>query len=252
MRRGFTITELLVVIFIMTMLTGLSVLALSGMRNTGRSTRCLGNLRQMALAATAYALEFDHFPASIRYERHDDVFRNVSWDWVTTFDGAVISPGSIWDYSGNPDEIHQCPEYDGPDNAPGDPFTGYNYNTTYLGGEASFPLLGWNQYRLGIPYSQCTRTSTCAMFGDGGWIGGANKFMRAPENSEGQSWSVVYGGGQSFRHRGSTNVAYLDGHVARVSAPKPGVQATDDLLFRIMGFPKNGFLSDDDSAYRPR
>ncbi len=252
MHRGITITELIVVLFMVAMLTGLSALALRSVRATGHSVQCLSHLRQMALAATAYALDYDHFPPSIQYEQGEDSFQRLAWDWVSTFDGRILSAGSIWQYTGHPDSVHQCPAYDGPSNYNGDPFTGYNYNTTYLGGEASFPQLGWNNYRLGVPYSACTRSATCAMFGDGGFKGGANKFMRAPLNSNALHWAIIYSGGQSFRHRGDTNVAYLDGHTARVSDPKRGEQATPDLLDRMMGYPNNGFLSDDDSAYKPR
>jgi len=232
--------------------------ALSGARASGRSAQCLSNLRQLALGATSYALEFDYFPASIRYERHDGVFRRIAWDWVTTMTGDVIEPGAIWGPAGTGGgvggggETHQCPEYDGPSNFAGDPFTGYNYNTSYLGGEAPFPATGWDRYRFGVPYSACNRSSTCAMFGDGGWAAGANKFMRAPGNTERLPWSVIYGGGQAFRHRGATNVAFIDGHVGRHADPRKGDRATPDLLSRFMDFPRNGFLSDDDSAYRPR
>lgn len=245
-------TEVLVVLFVTAVLTGLSFAALLNVRTTGRSAACLNRLRQMTLGATQYALEFDHFPAAIRYERRDGALRRVAWDWVTTLDGDAVEPGAIWRYMGDPGKIQQCPEYDGPSNFNGDPHTGYNYNTTYLGGEAPFPSTGWENYRFGISYGACTRTSSCALFGDGGWRGGANKFMRAPENTENLPWSVIYAGGQAFRHRGSTNLAYIDGHVGHVAVARSGVKATETLLTRIMGFPRNGFLSDDDRAYKPR
>jgi prepilin-type processing-associated H-X9-DG protein len=234
-------------------LSGLTLLALSGVRASGRSARCLNNLRQMALGANSYALAHDYFPAAIRYERRDGVFRRVAWDWVTSAAGDVIEPGAIWRHAGlGAGEIHQCPEYEGPSNFSGDPFTGYNYNTSYLGGEAPFPATGWDRFRFGVPYSACNRSSTCAMFGDGGWAAGANKFMRAPENSERMPWSIIYGGGQAFRHHGGTNIAFIDGHVGRHADAREGVRATPELLRRFMAFPSNGFLSDDDRAYRPR
>lgn len=252
MRRGITITEVLVALFMAATLSGLSFLAFSGVRASGRSVRCLNNLRQMALGATSYALEYDYFPAAIRYERRDGALRRVAWDWITTMSGDVVGPGSIWSDLADPGAILQCPEYDGPSNFNGDPYTGYNYNTTWLGGEAPFPATGWSGFRHGVAYSACTRAAQCAMFGDGGWRSGANKFMRAPGNTEGLPWSVIYGGGQAFRHRGATNIAFIDGHVDRSADPRRGEHATDDLLTRMMDFPRNGFLSDDDSAYRPR
>lgn len=251
-RRGVTIIEVIVVIAIITMLLGLSGLTLSSVGSAGRNVSCLNNLRQMSIGASQYALQYNYFPPAIRYERKDGGLIRLTWDWVTTFDGQVIESGSLWQFTDNPGEIHQCPEYEGPSNFNGDPFTGYNYNTSYLGGEAPFPQVGWNLFRPGIPASTCTRTSTCVVFGDGGWLNGANKFMRAPENPEGMHWSLVYSGGQAFRHRGRTNVTYIDGHVGGVSRPRKGLHATDSLLNEFMDYPHNGFLSEDDRAYTPR
>lgn len=251
-RRGMTITELLVVLMCISVLTALSVLAFSGVRTSGRSVSCLSHLRQLTLAAQQYALEYDYFPASIRYERQDGVLRQVAWDWVTSFDGKTISPGGLWEFTDHPDKILQCPEYHGPAGSESDPFTGYNYNTTYLGGEAPFPQLGWSNYRYGVTYSQCSRADRCVIFGDGGWAGGANKFMRAPENSEGHPLSIIYAGGQAYRHRNTTNAAYVDGHVEKMSNPSEGALATAQLLAQFMDHPRNGFLSNDDRAYKPR
>ena len=251
-RRGVTIIEVIVVIAIIAMLLGLSGLTLSSVGAAGRNVSCLNNLRQMSIGASQYALQYNYFPPAIRYERRDGGLIRLTWDWVTTFDGQVIESGSLWQFTDNPGEIHQCPEYEGPSNFNGDPFTGYNYNTSYLGGEAPFPQVGWKEFRPGIPSSTCTRTSTCVVFGDGGWLNGANKFMRAPENPEGMHWSLVYSGGQAFRHRGRTNVTYIDGHVGGVSRPRKGLHATDSLLYEFMDYPHNGFLSEDDRAYTPR
>lgn len=251
-RRGVTIIEIIVVIAIIAMLLGLTSLTLSGVRSAGRNVSCLNNLRQMSIGARQYALQYNYFPPAIRYERRNGGLIRLTWDWVTTFDGQIIDSGALWQFTDNPGEIHQCPEYEGPSNFNGDPFTGYNYNTSYLGGEAPFPQVGWNLFRPGIPSSTCTRSSTCVVFGDGGWLNGANKFMRAPENPESMPWSLVYSGGQAFRHRGSTNTAYIDGHVGHVSRPRKGIHATDSLLSAFMDYPDNGFLSNDDRAYKPR
>ena len=45
-----------------------------------------------------------------------------------------VVPGLLWAGSGGVSgEIQQCPEFEGKSNFPGDPFTGYNYNTSYIG-----------------------------------------------------------------------------------------------------------------------
>ncbi len=249
---GFTVIELIVVIAVTALLLSMLVPSLASVRAAGRSVACLSNLRQMSIAAQRYALEYQYFPPALRYE-NDGGFTNVAWDWVTTFDNRVISPGPLWAFTDDPGRVQQCPEYGGVTNY-ADPHTGYNYNTTYVGGESTFPNTGWGSFRRGVRYSACRRTAGVALFGDGGWVGGTNKFMRAPINTlDGDlALSTIYAGGQAFRHQKATNAAYLDFHVGSVATPSRGLLATDALLENQMGYPQNGFLSEDDTAYDPR
>jgi prepilin-type N-terminal cleavage/methylation domain-containing protein/prepilin-type processing-associated H-X9-DG protein len=251
-RRGFTIVELLTVAAVIALLIGLLAPALSGARAGGRGARCKANLRQMAAAAHAYAAVYDAWPAAIRYDNTGGTFKRVAWDWVTTFDNRVLSPGALWQFTTRPGEVQQCPDFEGASTFGGDPHTGYNYNTSFVGGEASFPHTGWEAVRRGVPLHACRRGEQCAMFGDGGWRGGANKFMRAPFNSENLSLSAIYAGGQAFRHRGSTHIAFIDGHVGGTRNHFPGPHASETLLTQIMNYPRNGFLSNDDTMYDPR
>lgn len=254
MRRAFTITELLVTSAVISLLVGLLVPALRSAASGNRSLHCQTNIRQMAIAATNYSAMYDAFPAAIRYENHSGTMRRVAWDWVTTFNGQLISPGPLWAFTDHPGEVQQCPDFAGDSNFGGDPYTGYNYNTTYIGGEGFFPSLGWDNFRKGVPPHACSRASTCAMFGDGGKKGGANKFMRAPMRSEGLAVSLdsIYSGGQAFRHSHATNIAFVDGHVGSSNTPHQGHLATPSNLNNVMDFPNNGFLSDDDRMYDPR
>ena len=54
--KGFTLVELLVVTGIVAVCVGLVLSASSGVREAARSAVCLNNLRQMAVAATDYAM----------------------------------------------------------------------------------------------------------------------------------------------------------------------------------------------------
>jgi prepilin-type processing-associated H-X9-DG protein len=183
----------------------------------------------------------------------DEVPRSIAWDWVTTYNGdALIGPGPLWAFTDNPDKVMQCPAYQGSTSFEADPYTGYNYNTSFIGGEAMYVEIGWEVVRLGLPTHLCRRTSKTAVFGCGGYAGGTNKFMRSPTSPNGWPMPMIYAGGQAFHYFDSTNVAYLDGHVGTHGDPRKGAHATPELLADYMHFPDNGFLSDGDDAYDPR
>ena len=240
-RRAFTLVELLVVIGIIAVLVGVLLPTMSRARDAARTTSCLSNLRQLAQAAQHYVItNRGQFPVA-RWGADN-------WDFSTVNNKPV--PGLLW--RGQTEmRIQQCPSFDGKANSL-DPYTGYNYNTTFIGAEQSFPNVGWSNIRWGLRPAQQHRTESSALFGEGGWIGGANKFMRAPGNSIEGDLQTIYAGGQAFRHARRTNIAFLDGHIGSSERAHRGVHATDQLLSTVMDFPRHGFLSDDDSSYDPR
>lgn len=250
-RRALTITEVFICIAITALLLGLLLPMIGRMKTAAQQTRCQGNLRQMSIAAHAYAALWNAYPVALRYEQVDGTAHRVAWDWITTFSGQLIGPGPLWQFTDDPDRVMQCPGYHGPSNFAGDPHTGYNYNTDYIGGEAVAPAFGWDVVRRGVAPHACRSASDTALFGVGGFSGGANKFMRAPLNPHDVSPWVAYSGGQALLYSGATNVAWLDGHVKSMTMLHEGRDATDELLAQL-GSPRNGFISDDDRAYDPR
>lgn len=258
--RGFTVIETLVVIAITATLMALVLPAMSSVRTAARSASCQSNLRQLSLATAAYAAQHkDRYPAAIVYEMTAAGVVTKAWDFVRLPDGTVRG-GAIWTFADGPEEVQQCPEFLGASTFGNDPYTGYNYNTTFIGAEGRLPELGadgvwrdgWNVARRGLASGQLRNTTTCALFGDGGWKGGANKFMRAPNNAVENDLQTIYAGSQAFRHARCTCVAYLDGHVACVSTGFEGTHANDALLRDVMNHPANGFLADHDHPYDPR
>jgi len=60
--NGFTLIELLVVIAIIALLAALLLPALSSAKESGRRSACLNNLRQIGLAITSYAGDYNGYP----------------------------------------------------------------------------------------------------------------------------------------------------------------------------------------------
>ncbi|NLE28424.1 MAG: prepilin-type N-terminal cleavage/methylation domain-containing protein [Phycisphaerae bacterium] len=212
--RGFTLIELLVVVAIIAVLLSIMLPALSQAREQAKNAYCLNNLRQMTLAAETYIQSFnDSYPlaydtpplaGSIQYSN--------AWDFSTTTDWSTgerkVVPGLLWQGQTN-EKIQQCPSYSGKNNWLDDPYTGYNYNTSYIGG---------NRTEYGVQASarigQVQNPGQCALFGDGEYRGGANKFMRSPwPGTLDAGFSGRSGGTQGYRHLKRTNVAFADGHV---------------------------------------
>lgn len=250
--RGFTITELLVVTAITGLLLGLLMPALGSARGTGRTLQSLSQLRQMAVAAQQYADQWDRWPPGVWYESEGGGLRTVAWDWRENAAGDPV-PGPLWAWTDHPETVLQCPEYEGPSDAGADPATGYNYNTSHLGGEAPYGTIGFDAMRWGVRPGATRRAAATAIFGAGGRRGGTNKFMRSPWNPESLDPWTLLSGGQAFRYQGGrTVIAFLDGHVettGRAWLPDHLDPATADL---VMGFPDNGFLAPRDAVYDPR
>lgn len=229
-RRALTLIELLCVISIIALLIGLLLPALSRARENARTTACLSNLRQMVVAANIYAQH-----SAGRYP----IARWGSDNWDFSIVGGKAVGGLLW--RGKTDmRIQQCPSFDGKSNTLLDPYTGYNYNTSYIGhgqGETIEPPVKLVQVR---------QPSQTAIFGDGEYYNGANKFMRAPFPHRGDlSTTTRAAGTQGFRHRGATNVAFCDGHAETL---RDRFTATIPSEVPKIGA-RTGFLSRDNSMY---
>jgi prepilin-type processing-associated H-X9-DG protein/prepilin-type N-terminal cleavage/methylation domain-containing protein len=236
MRRAFTLVELLLVIGIIALLIAILMPVMSRARAAAMSISCLSNLRQMTIAAQAYAGEsHGYYPPA----QWNDL-PGVKQEWDFALENGVIVPGLLW-RGHTALRVQQCPGFDGRNNSPGDPYTGYNYNTSFIG----------RGYREGPPAKATdvqSPTST-AMFGDGQWKLGANKYMRSPKPSPTEdSWSFAEfsaakaSGTQGYRHLGRTNIGFCDGHAESLGYPVFNAPRSDVAK-------GTGFLSADNSLY---
>ena len=205
------------VIGIIAILSALLLPALSLAREEGRRVSCMNNLRQMGFAIQMYTLNFDDFyPPAYSYGMSGGIFVSYAWDFSSVKNWSTgkteVLPGLIWQGSGNPSKVHQCPSFAGASNWLSDPYTGYNYNTSYIGRGSGETVS--SPARVG----EVKDPAGTALLGDGGHATGANKFMRSPFPSPFDSgFSGRYAGTQAFRHNGKTNVVFCDGHAGSLT-----------------------------------
>ena len=114
-RRGFTLIELLVVVAIIGVVLSVLLPALAGARASGRSARCLSNLRQMHLGWALYADDYRGYAMPLaRFDGAggDD---SVFW-WGSAGDqlgyvdhmAGFLSP--YLDSALSPASVYECPE----------------------------------------------------------------------------------------------------------------------------------------------
>jgi prepilin-type processing-associated H-X9-DG protein len=244
---GFSLIEVLVIIAIITVLIALLLPAMVLAIADAKSTVCMSNLRQLAVAAQEYATAYggSYPPGYYGYG-------NPSWALNREFDADSnqweYQPGILWMGQTNL-RVLVCPAVNEMPTV-GQMVLGYNYNTSYIGhGAMEGP---GETMQAPARVTDVQNPAGCALFGDGGWTGGIDYWMRAPVllnpvplDADRVSDAERASGTQAFRHIGKTNVVYCDGHAAQqshcftVTLPAP-VTVGDG----------TGFLSADNSAYQ--
>ncbi|MDH7601096.1 MAG: prepilin-type N-terminal cleavage/methylation domain-containing protein [Armatimonadota bacterium] len=228
-RFGFSLIELLVVVAIIAVVVAVMVPIVTTAKESARQTKCASNLKQLISAWTLYA-DDNSGRACPSYYFDWNTNTEYAWDFVLRWSSSPpdYTFGLLARYTKN-HQINSCPSFVG--NGWGRPYTGYAYNTTYIGGDPA----------VGIPpcfVGQIARPSRKVVFADGGFGNpvSAQNFLRAPSDP------LFSAGKVHFRHGGFANIAYADGHVAR-SNKKYKYDSKE---------PECGALSDDDSAYSLR
>lgn len=209
--RGFTLIELLVVIAILAILAAMMFPVFAKAREKARQAACISNLSQLALAMLMYADDYDGYfvPA-------------MSADNLTRWHGRRSSLSEPFDPSRGPlspylndHRIKECPSFAALGGGFEQGAGGYGYNEQYVGGS---PVGSWpemlqpaNERELRNPTATILLTDAAFLDTGGNLI--EYSFCEAPYY---ESWGTKADPSTHFRHNGTANAAFCDGHVKNV------------------------------------
>jgi prepilin-type N-terminal cleavage/methylation domain-containing protein/prepilin-type processing-associated H-X9-DG protein len=224
-RAAFTLVELLVVVAVIGILLAVLLPALGISRERARSTKCLSNSRQLHIANTMYAHEWnDHYiPAA------PDIFasNSIRWHGIRESGDQIFDPrgSALYAYFGQQD-VKLCPSFrrflDEGSGAFEAGTGGYGYNQQYVGGTNY--LFGFDTRSA----KHSTRTAgieipeECIMFGDAAlpYPNGTiieYSFIEPPFwhlNAGKEPSSFKPDPSMHFRHKGYANAVWCDGHAS--------------------------------------
>lgn len=211
--RGFTLTELLVTITIIIVLASVAFVVLGKVRQSAMNSKCVANLRQLALAGQAYVADKGSYPGNGKQPGGG----NTSWvNEMKTYLGfeekltrAVVERDERFPsceaalkaaQRGEPPHIRTYSMN-----------SGLIKTTSDGAGGWAFP---------GLRTSLVRDMSRTAFFSDGEIIGGTRswQFLIRPAG-----WLVP----QNFVHMGKVNVVFLDGHVQSLAIGQVSKDADD-------------------------
>lgn len=224
-RRAFSMVELLVATAIMGVLAALLMSGLSGLTNKGKKAKCVSNLRQIGVGLMTYAAENNGDLPWATVKPNTDLGQSLglSADYMWSKQVGPYLPQRGQSLTAQQNEVFVCPSAR---------FTGYSTKTissTYNSSSTLFYFtssssLGAAGADLSTPKRKLasvenpTRTILVAegkQSAGGGACASSVRWDQALADLQSASPNqTLY---LDYRHDGTMNVAYADGHVGSVS-----------------------------------
>jgi len=249
MRRAFTLVELLVVVGILGILMAVLVGTFGGSTDSARTTQCLSNLRNLAMAVQSTAMKSENpescyfpFAGSFRRTSKSGVSRGwIGWDsdsagdYVDVYEADaetrrnVLTNGAVWVSMNGNSSSYVCPEHMN--------YARQKNKGTPLWSYAMNAYFGWsgNMFKYGRKYTGFRRADKTLLFAELPYMRVQKGGISQDGEISGQACDPVlqYSGGKGggdecigFNHRDGKNyvapVCFADGHVEKLLAPKTG------------------------------
>jgi len=231
-KKGFTLIELLVVIAIIALLMGILMPVLATARAQGRKIVCSSNIRQLVLANLGYAGENDGSYVAAASDMYAGGANNHRWHGVRDDKNEPFDAlrGPLAGYLGE-GRVKRCPhkvnfvkgrpwDWDFEDGC-----GGYGYNMTYLGSRIWLEGHSQESYETAAKDFSVRRPAETLMFADAAMAklnSSGIPYYLEYSFAEPRYWAA-YGKLQTgwgdpspsihFRHRGTANIGWADGHI---------------------------------------
>ncbi|HLP00012.1 MAG TPA: prepilin-type N-terminal cleavage/methylation domain-containing protein [Fimbriimonas sp.] len=247
MKKAFTLIELLVVIAIIAILAAILFPVFAQAKEAAKKTQSISNLRQIGLAWTMYAGDYDD---TLMRVRMDGPAPKVTY-WWGSFDGTTLreEEGLVYPYTKGKG-VQQDPSFSrGLRSVIG--FTGYGYNFVYLSPSTYAPPT-WEETLIPVNFSQVGSVSETVAFAACARI---NNWSSSTPVLEGNTYleppSSAFPSFQG-RHSGKGTVLWVDSHasvrtpVGRTGSFGYGFNAADFDRAHLGDIDKDGDLNTDE------
>jgi len=227
-QRGMTFVEILVVIAVIAILLAILLPSMRQMRARANTAKCIGNLRQCALATASYSLDYrDCLPYPVTgHPVNGQIENDEPALWFTAIDPYLVTPGpddpSRSGVAGQRSfrKWKECPVWEGFPPTPAKP----QVNTNQTIKEYSRTIkMNSHLRRIGGDFARNTdlvNVSQFVLYADGTSY---DLIDWSKSTSEAGQFSLdVNGGGVggiAIRHLGGANVVFADGHASTEKYP---------------------------------